>query len=169
MRILLNSGAYADKGQCSLHGLTAVQGAAKGGHVDTPKLLLHHKASFNGPPAAQNELSCASGFSIRQNPLNKVTDINQAPSVDGGVTALQVVTIGVYLDVMGLLLQKESSSENLPAWSGGLTAVQASADGGHLDAVELLVESGADINQGPRTPEVIRRCRQRPSAPVPMQ
>ncbi|KAL0631466.1 hypothetical protein Q9L58_009664 [Maublancomyces gigas] len=111
---------------CSIHGLTAVQGAAKGGHVNTPKLLLDHKASFNGSTAAQNELRNASGgLSIR------------------------AVTSGGHLGVVELLLEKGSSSENPPAWSGGLTAVQVSADGGHLDAVDLLVEHGSNINQEP--------------------
>lgn len=138
----------------NLSGLTALQAAARGGHLEVVQLLVEKGAKINttiyysGRTAFQ---AAASGgnMGVIRFLLEKGARINARPAIDYGRTALQAAAGKGHLEAVLFLLER-GSDINAPGATGkGRTALQAAAEGGHLELVKLLLEKGANINAPP--------------------
>lgn len=135
----------------NVNGVTALQAAAGGGHLEVAQLLIDKGANINtvisqyGRTAFQ---AAAEGGNLEvvQFLLDKGARINTRAAKFHGRTALQAAAGNGHLEVVKLLLGK-GNDVNAPAGrSSRRTALQAAAEGGHLDVVKLLLVRGAEIN-----------------------
>ncbi|KAF7118473.1 hypothetical protein CNMCM5793_007994 [Aspergillus hiratsukae] len=108
---LLQAAADVDARVCDQ---TALQAAAKGGHLEVVGRLLAAKADVNAPAA-----------------------------VHGGRTALQAAAEGGHVQVVERLLAAKADVNAPAAVHGGRTALQAAAEVGHVQVVERLRQAGA--------------------------
>ncbi|BFF92372.1 ankyrin repeat domain-containing protein 50 [Drosophila madeirensis] len=108
------------------NGQTALNIAARNGHLEVVKLLL----SFSQP--------CNDGTGRM-----KRVDVNHADR--DGWTPLRSASWGGHSDVVRLLISQPACKIDL-ADKEGRTALRAAAWSGHEDILKLLIESGADVN-----------------------
>ncbi|KAL7730012.1 hypothetical protein ACLKA6_009306 [Drosophila palustris] len=108
------------------NGQTALNIAARNGHLDVVKLLL----SFSQP--------CNDGTGRM-----KRVDVNHADR--DGWTPLRSASWGGHSEVVRLLIAQPACKIDL-ADKEGRTALRAAAWSGHEDILKLLIESGADVN-----------------------
>ncbi|KAH8382886.1 hypothetical protein KR009_005712 [Drosophila setifemur] len=108
------------------NGQTALNIAARNGHLDVVKLLL----SFSQP--------CNDGTGRM-----KRVDVNHADR--DGWTPLRSASWGGHSDVVRLLISQPACKIDL-ADKEGRTALRAAAWSGHEDILKLLIDSGADVN-----------------------
>ncbi|KAI5850265.1 ankyrin repeat-containing domain protein [Morchella snyderi] len=132
-------------------GVTALQAAAKEGHLETVNLLLNRKGGVNAPAGRYGRTAlqaAAEGghLDIVERLLQEKADVNAAAAYSSGRTALQGAAEGGHLDIVERLLQEKADVNAAAAYSSGRTALQAAAEGGHLDIVERLLQEKADVN-----------------------
>ncbi|KAH8241329.1 hypothetical protein KR032_008259 [Drosophila birchii] len=108
------------------NGQTALNIAARNGHLEVVKLLL----SFSQP--------CNDGTGRMQR-----VDVNHADR--DGWTPLRSASWGGHSEVVRLLIAQPACKIDL-ADKEGRTALRAAAWSGHEDILKLLIESGADVN-----------------------
>ncbi|XP_016950059.1 ankyrin repeat domain-containing protein 50 [Drosophila biarmipes] len=108
------------------NGQTALNIAARNGHLEVVKLLL----SFSQP--------CNDGTGRM-----KRVDVNHADR--DGWTPLRSASWGGHSEVVRLLIAQPACKIDL-ADKEGRTALRAAAWSGHEDILKLLIESGADVN-----------------------
>ncbi|XP_067617175.1 ankyrin repeat domain-containing protein 50 [Eurosta solidaginis] len=128
---LLERALNACKGPIDLeiedyNGQTALNIAARNGHLDVVKLLL----SFSQP--------CNDGTGRM-----KRVDVNHADR--DGWTPLRSASWGGHTEVVKLLISYPACKIDL-ADKEGRTALRAAAWSGHEDILKILIESGADVN-----------------------
>ncbi|XP_017483641.1 PREDICTED: uncharacterized protein LOC108372461 isoform X1 [Rhagoletis zephyria] len=128
---LLERALNACKGPIDLeiedyNGQTALNIAARNGHLDVVKLLL----SFSQP--------CNDGTGRM-----KRVDVNHADR--DGWTPLRSASWGGHTEVVKLLISHPACKIDL-ADKEGRTALRAAAWSGHEDILKILIESGADVN-----------------------
>lgn len=152
MKLILDHGAEVN---AQIGGLTALQSAALGGHLDAIKFLLQSRADIHAAPArfgGRTALQAAAqGGHLDAVKFLILNDagVNAKSAIFDGLTALQAAAAGGHLDVMRFLVHNGAS---ISAWSHAgksLTALQLAARGGHLDSMKYLVQNGAEINQLP--------------------
>lgn len=108
------------------NGQTALNIAARNGHLEVVKLLM----SFSQP--------CNDGTGRM-----KRVDVNHADR--DGWTPLRSASWGGHSEVVRLLIAQPACKIDL-ADKEGRTALRAAAWSGHEDILKLLIESGADVN-----------------------
>ncbi|KAH8332806.1 hypothetical protein KR074_011070 [Drosophila pseudoananassae] len=108
------------------NGQTALNIAARNGHLEVVKLLL----SFSQP--------CNDGTGRM-----KRVDVNHADR--DGWTPLRSASWGGHSEVVRLLISQPACKIDL-ADKEGRTALRAAAWSGHEDILKLLIDSGADVN-----------------------
>ncbi|XP_049303711.1 uncharacterized protein LOC105232825 isoform X1 [Bactrocera dorsalis] len=128
---LLERALNACKGPIDLeiedyNGQTALNIAARNGHLEVVKLLL----SFSQP--------CNDGTGRM-----KRVDVNHADR--DGWTPLRSASWGGHTEVVKLLISHPACKIDL-ADKEGRTALRAAAWSGHEDILKILIESGADVN-----------------------
>ncbi|XP_037910341.1 uncharacterized protein LOC119651072 isoform X2 [Hermetia illucens] len=129
--VLLERALNACKGPIDLeiedyNGQTALNIAARNGHLDVVKLLL----SFQQPASdGSGRILCV--------------DVNHADR--DGWTPLRSASWGGHTDVVKLLIAHQGCMIDL-ADKEGRTALRAAAWSGHEDILKILIEAGADVN-----------------------
>ena len=140
--------AYASDERCR----TAIQAAAKNGHLEVVERLLLGEADVNAPACGTNgrtalQAAAEGGhLAVVERLLQVKASVNAPACEKSGRTALQAAAEGGHLAVVERLLQ-ERANVNAPAcFDGGRTALQAAAESGHLTVVERLLQVKADVN-----------------------
>ncbi|XP_055384961.1 uncharacterized protein LOC129614395 isoform X2 [Condylostylus longicornis] len=128
---LLERALKACKGPIDLeiedyNGQTALNIAARNGHLDVVKLLLHFTQPLNDGTGRM-----------------KRVDVNHADR--DGWTPLRSASWGGHTEVVKLLIAHPGCSIDL-ADKEGRTALRAAAWSGHEDILKILIEAGADVN-----------------------
>ncbi|KAI5462002.1 hypothetical protein BGZ63DRAFT_403272 [Mariannaea sp. PMI_226] len=133
VQLLIDSGARVCASPAHPLGFTPLQAAASG-HDFLASTYSEHDF------ARQNQ--------VVELLLRHGAEVNDAPSPNGGVTALQGACSRIYpnIEVIQLLLSKGADVNAKPAPIFGFTALQGASIGGHIHIVKLLLENGADIN-----------------------
>ncbi|KAF9766601.1 hypothetical protein IL306_000969 [Fusarium sp. DS 682] len=155
LNLALEAGAYAAHMWATFSSTwcerTPLQLAAEMGQQEAVKLLLHHKADPNAPPAirhgrtalqaaASSKTACIETVKVL---LDKGAAVNADPAPIGGITALQGAAIKGYFQI-ALLLLKNGANVNAPAAiKDGRTAIEGAAEHGRLDMVKMLLNAGA--------------------------
>lgn len=75
--------------------------------------------------------------------LTKGADVNAAPAVDSGRTALQAAAGSGHESIVAALLKAGADVNAAPASESGRTALQAAADGDYETIVKILKDAGA--------------------------
>lgn len=145
-----NINAISSRGQCR----TALQVAARHGHLDVMDTLLVFKADVNTPASGEGrtalQLAAENGnIEAVKLLLAAHADVNATPSSDGGRTALQAAAEKGNLEAVESLLRAGADVNAVPASLRGRTALQAAAAGGHLDVLDHLLKAEADVNMPP--------------------
>ena len=78
--------------------------------------------------------------------LDQGADINAAPALVGGLTALQGAAISGDLVLAQLLLEKGADVNAARSFKDGRMAIEGAAEHGRLDMVQLLLNAGANGN-----------------------
>ncbi|XP_037949813.1 uncharacterized protein LOC119680877 [Teleopsis dalmanni] len=128
---LLERALNACKGPIDLeiedyNGQTALNIAARNGHLDVVKLLLNFTQPCNDGTGRMRRI-----------------DVNHADR--DGWTPLRSASWGGHTEVVKLLILQPSCKIDL-ADKEGRTALRAAAWSGHEDILKILIESGADVN-----------------------
>jgi ankyrin repeat protein len=127
---------------------TALQVAAKGGHLEAVERLLAAKAHVDAPlkygRTALQAAARGGHLEVVERLLAAKGDVN-APTARDGLTALQAAARGGHLEVVERLLAAKAHV-NAPASTYGRTALQEAVEGGHLEVVERLLAAKADVN-----------------------
>ncbi|KAF9767898.1 hypothetical protein IL306_014867 [Fusarium sp. DS 682] len=139
---------------------TPLQLAAELGQLETVQLLVAYGAVINeaaGHEFGRTALQAAiSGHAIHADEgrvpnielveylLEQGADINAAPAICGGITALQGAAIQGDITIARLLLLKGADVNASPAFKEGRSAIEGAAEYGRLDMVQFLLNAGAD-------------------------
>jgi ankyrin repeat protein len=75
--------------------------------------------------------------------LDHGAEINAAPAVAGGVTALQGASIKGHINIVEMLIENGADVNADPAVKDGRTAIEGAAEHGRLDTVKMLLNAGA--------------------------
>jgi len=125
---------------------SALNTAARKGHLDAVKLLLEKGADINAQTNGQGSAINAAARNGHVNMvkflLEKGADINLQNNRQG--SALNAAARKGHLDVVKFLLEK-GADINLQN-NGQGSALNAAARNGHVNMVKFLLEKGADIN-----------------------
>ncbi|KAJ7675935.1 ankyrin repeat-containing domain protein [Mycena polygramma] len=125
---------------------SALQAAAREGHVSTVGVLLDHGADVNGVGEFGSALQCAASaghVDVVRILLDRGADMNAVGNSQYS-GALQGAAQSGHADVVHILLQKGA---DVNAKDGRhSTALGAAASHGHLDILRLLLQNGADVN-----------------------
>ncbi|MCJ1349300.1 hypothetical protein MMC31_007536, partial [Peltigera leucophlebia] len=133
-------------------GLTALQAAAKGGHIELVDKLITVKADINAEAyqfSGRTALQAAAQeghFKVVGKLLRAKADVNAKAGDHSGRTALQAAAEKGHLEVIERLLIAKADVNAGACLDSGRTALQAAAEQGHLEAVERLLTVGADVN-----------------------
>ncbi|KAF5642793.1 hypothetical protein F25303_6426 [Fusarium sp. NRRL 25303] len=84
-------------------------------------------------------------LTIAESLLRSGAEVNAAPSIFDGVTALQCAAIGGHIGLAKQLLDAGARVNARGSRQDGRTALEGAAEGGRLDMVELLLHHGALI------------------------
>lgn len=109
-----------------LNGQTALNIAARNGHIEIVKLLLHYKQPLNDGTGRYRKI-----------------DVNHADR--DGWTPLRSASWGGHTDVVKLLIESGACAIDR-ADKEGRTALRAAAWSGNEDIVKILIEAGANVN-----------------------
>ncbi|XP_055627069.1 ankyrin repeat domain-containing protein 50 [Toxorhynchites rutilus septentrionalis] len=109
-----------------LNGQTALNIAARNGHLEIVKLLLHYKQPLNDGTGRFRKI-----------------DVNHADR--DGWTPLRSASWGGHTDVVKLLIESGACAIDR-ADKEGRTALRAAAWSGNEDIVKILIEAGANVN-----------------------
>ncbi|XP_062563342.1 ankyrin repeat domain-containing protein 50 [Armigeres subalbatus] len=109
-----------------LNGQTALNIAARNGHIEIVKLLLNYKQPLNDGTGRFRK-----------------TDVNHADR--DGWTPLRSASWGGHTDVVKLLIESGACAIDR-ADKEGRTALRAAAWSGNEDIVKILIEAGANVN-----------------------
>ncbi|XP_058464595.1 uncharacterized protein LOC131438512 isoform X2 [Malaya genurostris] len=109
-----------------LNGQTALNIAARNGHIDIVKLLLHYKQPLNDGTGRFRKIN-----------------VNHADR--DGWTPLRSASWGGHTDVVKLLIESGACAIDR-ADKEGRTALRAAAWSGNEDIVKILIEAGANVN-----------------------
>ncbi|MCJ1347169.1 hypothetical protein MMC31_005390 [Peltigera leucophlebia] len=143
-------------------GLTALQAAAKGGHLEVLERLLMAKAEvnaearkFSGRTALQGaseqghlevvERLLAAGADVNAQATEEAS-VNAEACEDSGRTALQGAAEQGHLEVVERLLAEGAGVNAEASRVSGRTALQGAAEKGQLEVVEKLLVRGASVN-----------------------
>lgn len=75
--------------------------------------------------------------------LDHDAEINAAPAVAGGVTALQGASIKVHINIVKILIENGADVNADPAIKDGRPAIEGAAEHGRLDTVQILLNASA--------------------------
>ena len=136
-------------------GWTALQFAARNGHLDVVKLLLANKADVNargrtGMSPLATALAFSSGASsdaTNHEAITKLLIANGAMVTNqraGGITALHYAASAGLTNVIKELLDRHADINAKD--SRGRTPLDWAAEHGHMDVVDLLLARGAKMN-----------------------
>ncbi|KAH8808798.1 hypothetical protein F5884DRAFT_858319 [Xylogone sp. PMI_703] len=141
---LLNAGAdvnaVVDIFSRRSRSCTALQAAAKGGHLEIVELLIRANADVNASPARSNgrtalQAAAEGGhLELVERLLAANADINAPRGKLGGRAALEAAVAGGHLTVVERLLAAKPDS-SIPALTFGL---QAALRGGYLDVINVI-------------------------------
>ncbi|EAT34709.1 AAEL013079-PA, partial [Aedes aegypti] len=109
-----------------LNGQTALNIAARNGHIEIVRLLLHYKQPLNDGTGRFRKI-----------------DVNHADR--DGWTPLRSASWGGHTDVVKLLIESGACAIDR-ADKEGRTALRAAAWSGNEDIVKILIEAGANVN-----------------------
>lgn len=150
MKYLLDNNANVNQPPAAHCGLTALQAAARGGHLAAIKLLLDNGGTTAEPAAWSGGLTAmqaaAKGGHLKALELliDYNGDIDEQPGFDGGRTALQAAAEAGHLDILEFLLSLEANIDAEPAFRNGLTAFQAAVVSGKFHAMSMVLNEGVD-------------------------
>lgn len=131
-------------------GVTALMGAAVGGHVSTARMLVE-RGKANVDTADIND-KCALDYSIAQGKLQvkeyletKTTRSCYPSRQDSAPNIIEAVKLGNITQVQDILEQDMSQKDACVPEDGG-TPLMFSAMLGHIDIAKLLVGKGCNLN-----------------------
>ena len=81
--------------------------------------------------------------------LDRGADINEAPAIRFGRTALQAAASNGHMELVQFLLEKGADVNAKPAIHGGITALQGAAAHGNIMLAKLFLNKGANVNARP--------------------
>jgi ankyrin repeat protein len=141
------------------NGWTALQFAARNGHLDVVKFLLANKADANAKTkTGMTPLEVALAFSDSASPFARTTDTNHeaiaelllangaavANQRNGGITALHYAASAGLTNVIVELLDRKADINAKD--NSGRTPLDMAAQNRHMDVVDLLLARGADMD-----------------------
>ena len=135
-------------------GLTALQAATLGGHLEIFKLLIQHGAEVNAQ-AGHGGLTAIQAASMNGN-LQLFDEIcgTDHPVIShrskSGFTSLQAAALKGHADIVERLLSRPETAANEQTPRGrGFTPPQAACIKPHLPIAERLLDEGADVHMPP--------------------
>jgi ankyrin repeat protein len=147
-------------------GFTALQAAAKRGHLQIVRLLLDAGADINAPAAESCGVTALQAAVFANNLalilllLARGADVNAPAARVNGRTALQAAAQGGQIAIAELLLSAGADPNGPPALKhGGITALEASVQAGCCLITQLLLRSNANVHgadSGPLRSSAIR-------------
>lgn len=151
---LIRYGAYVNAVTSSSGPRTALEAAAKSGHLDVLEQLLEAMAVVdveadycNGRTGTALQAAAEQGHvAIVERLIKAGAKVNAQAGRLRGRTAIQAAAEGGHLAVVEQLLEAEADVNVGAKYTSGRTALQAAAEKGHIAIVERLIKAKANIN-----------------------
>ncbi|KAI0538686.1 hypothetical protein GGR58DRAFT_512830 [Xylaria digitata] len=122
-------------------GWTALQAAAKNGHIEIVRILLASKADVNA--AAANAFGRTALHAAAENGHVEIVRLLLASKAN---TVLQAAAGSGYIEIVKMLLAAKADVNATASEYRGRTALQAAAESGYIEIVEILLAAKADVN-----------------------
>ncbi|KAJ7829332.1 ankyrin repeat-containing domain protein [Mycena leptocephala] len=128
-------------------GGTALEAAARRGHIDVAKMFLDKVVDLEAVPrsralrAALEATSTGGYIDITRMVLDKIAELDVVSDYSG---ALEAAASNGHTTIVGLLLERGAEINDSPRKTS--TALEAASSEGHVDLAKMLLDKAADLD-----------------------